>query len=214
MPAPKIDPDAVRWSASESERAGRPLLVVLHGHGMDETIGSREQSRLHPDLVVAALRAPLRAGGGYGWFKLNADVTLADVDQSAAAVWEWVDGQSVTAVGVLGFSQGTATAFQMLRRRPHGLDYVVNLSGLVAPLPDPGDAALQTLRPPVFWGHGDQDRVIPAPLVTSSRTWLSHHATLTECRYPGMGHNVSTAELDDLRAFLRVHVRPAGWSSS
>jgi len=32
----KIDPDVVLWSAPERERAGRPLLVLLHGYGSHE----------------------------------------------------------------------------------------------------------------------------------------------------------------------------------
>ena len=54
-----IDPAAVLWSAPESERAGRPLLVLLHGYGADE----RDLFSLAPHLpsepVIAALRAPL-----------------------------------------------------------------------------------------------------------------------------------------------------------
>jgi phospholipase/carboxylesterase len=32
----QIDSSAVLWSAPERERAGRPLLVLLHGYGSHE----------------------------------------------------------------------------------------------------------------------------------------------------------------------------------
>ena len=33
---PSLDPSVVRWSAPPAERAGRPVLVMLHGYGSDE----------------------------------------------------------------------------------------------------------------------------------------------------------------------------------
>ena len=199
----RIDPAAVRWSAPPAARAGRPLLVVLHGHGMDETMGSSAIDRLPPELVVASLRAPLRAGGGYGWFPLDASLTVDQVDASAEAVWEWLQQQEGHPVrGVLGVSQGAATAFQLLRLHPDAFDFAVNLAGFVAPLPHPGDAALRQRRLPVFWGRGDQDTRIPAPVVTFTSHWLRGHTALTEQVYAGLGHDVSPAEILDVIGFL------------
>jgi phospholipase/carboxylesterase len=58
----------------------------------------------------------------------------------------------------------------------------------------------------VFWGRGDQDRVIPPLLVESTRWWLRRHTDLTERVYPGLSHNVSVAELADLAAFVRMRL--------
>lgn len=43
-----IDAQSVRWSAPPADRAGRPLLLVLHGHGLDEQVGSNLWDRLPP----------------------------------------------------------------------------------------------------------------------------------------------------------------------
>ena len=67
----QIDDERVLWSAPPGERAGRPLLVLLHGHGLDESVGFDLRHRLPPDLVLASLRGPLRACGGFGWFALD-----------------------------------------------------------------------------------------------------------------------------------------------
>ncbi|MGI8456716.1 MAG: alpha/beta hydrolase [Propionibacteriaceae bacterium] len=198
----RIDSDAIRWSLPPPERAGRPLLVLLHGHGMDETMGSGVTHRLPPELVVASLRAPLRSGGGHSWFPLDASLTVAQVDASAAAVWAWLAEQDHPVRGVLGVSQGAATAFQLLRRHPDALDFVINLAGFVAPVPDAGDRSVRRRRPPVFWGRGDRDNRIPAPVVAFTSRWLREHATLTERVYPGLGHDVAPAEIDDVVTFL------------
>ena len=199
-----IDPEGgVRWSAPPSQRAGRPLLVVLHGHGLNEDVGSELWDRFPEQLVVAAPRGPLRARGGYGWFKMDFTLTLADVNAAANSVLAWLDGLTgFTSVGILGFSQGSAVAIQALRLQPDRLDYVVVLSGFMVPLPAAGDARLTQRRPPAFAARGDRDHLVPAFLASMTDDWLAAHTALTIRRYPDLGHAVSEAELTDLRSFL------------
>jgi phospholipase/carboxylesterase len=199
----KIDPDRVLWSAPESERAGRPMLVMLHGHGSNEQVGFDLRDRLPSELVIASIRAPLRAGGGYAWFPLDASLALNQIDEVAHAVLDWLADQAPTpSVGILGFSQGAATGVQVMRLAPDRFDYAVVLSGFVVPLPAVGDGRLASDRPPVFWGRGDSDGVIPSFLIPLTHTWLAEHSTLTERVYPGLGHYVAAAELTDLGTFL------------
>jgi phospholipase/carboxylesterase len=204
----EINPGTVLWSAPESERAGRPTLVLLHGHRMDEQVGFELRHHLPAELVFASVRAPREArGGGYAWFPMDSSFSLEAIDHSAAAVLAWLDTVELDGpVGILGFSQGVATAFQTVRREPARFAYAVNLSGGVVPLPGPRDAELVTRRLPVFWGRGDRDRVIPTLLVESTRWWLRQHTDLTERVYPGLSHNVSDAELADLAAFVAKQI--------
>lgn len=198
-----IDAQSVRWSAPPADRAGRPLLLVLHGHGLDEQVGSNLWDRLPPEIVVAGLRGPLRTRGGYGWFRMDATLRLADIDAAADSVLTWLDDQeSFRSLGILGFSQGSAVAIQALRRQPDRFDYAVVLSGFMAPFPAAGDARLVQRRPPVFAARGDQDRLVPAFLVSKTDQWLAEHTTRTSHCYPGLGHTVSDTELADLRRFL------------
>ena len=69
-----LDADAVIWSAPEPERAGKPLLVLLHGYGSDE----RDLFGLAPYLpegfVVASVRAPLSPPfptPGWSWYPIE-----------------------------------------------------------------------------------------------------------------------------------------------
>ena len=209
----KIDPDRVLWSAPESERAGRPLLVMLHGHGSNEQVGFDLRDRLPGELVIASIRAPLRAGGGYAWFPLDASLALHQIDEVAHAVLDWLAALApAPSVGILGFSQGAATGVQVMRLAPDRFDYAVVLSGFVVPLPAVGDPQLAAARPPVFWGRGDSDGIIPSFLIPLTRSWLAEHSTLTEHVYPGLGHYVAAAELADLGDFLahRLGQQPHG----
>ena len=205
----RIEADSVLWSTSEEDRVDRPLLVMLHGHGLNETVGFDLRHALPVALVLASIRAPLRTGTGYSWFPLDASLTLNQLEESTDAVLDWLDRlPPAPSIGLLGFSQGAATAFQVLRRRPDAFAYAVNLAGFVVPFPAAGDAAVAGRRPPTFWGRGERDRVIPSPLVTSTRDWLRRHTELTEKIYPNLGHNVSESELADLSAFLAAQIHP------
>jgi phospholipase/carboxylesterase len=204
----KLDPDAVLWSAPERERASRPLLVLLHGYGSHEGDLFGLSPRLPLGPVIASVRAPQPANGGWAWFPLasgqtgNPDPLV--VDDAARAVLDWLDTVEHTSVSLLGFSQGAAVALQMLRLAPTRFESVVALSGFVAGGAKVGDNQLEVSRPPVFWGRGTLDRMIPADAIARAEAWLPEHSTSTVRIYEDVAHGVSNAELTDVSAFLRA----------
>ncbi|KHK99635.1 esterase [Microbacterium mangrovi] len=205
---PDLDPGAVLWSAPPAERAGRPLLVLLHGYGADEHDLYGLVPSLPDGLVVASVRAPLTPpwpAPGAAWYPID-DLSTRDparVTDAAEAFLAWLDTTGHDApVGLLGFSQGGAVALQSLRLRPDGFAFAVLLAGYAAPGDLPRDAELAELRPPVFWGRGARDEVIPASLVAHTTEWLPAHAELSGRVYAGLTHSVSQAELDDVATFL------------
>ena len=205
----RIDSDAVMWSAPERERAGRPLLVLLHGFGSDEGDMFSLARSLPLEPVIASVRAPLRAGTGYTWFPsddANSDERFDSIAHVTGALLDWVESTTSKGVGILGLSQGGAMSLELLRNRPDAFDYVVQLSGFVLPSEHSGDQRLADLRPPVFWGRGTVDTVIPASLIEHTQQWLPEHSTLTEGIYEGLGHTVSDIELSELSAFIRTHL--------
>ncbi len=206
----QIDASAVLWSAPERERAGRPLLVLLHGYGSHEGDLFSLSPALPLGPVIASVRAPLLAGPGNAWFPLTAE-TLADdhtpnADAAATAILDWLDTTESTSVGLLGFSQGGATALQLLRLAPTRFDYTVMLSGFVVGPTHPGDAALAAAKPPVFWGRGTLDRVIPPLAIQATEEWLPAHSTLTTRIYEDVAHGISNPELRDLTAFISAQL--------
>jgi phospholipase/carboxylesterase len=205
---PELDPGAVLWSAPSDERAGRPVLVLLHGYGADEHDLFGLVPHLPGAYVVASVRAPLAPpwpAPGASWYPIE-DLSTRDpgtVTAAAEAFLAWLDETIPdAAVGLLGFSQGGAVSLQALRLRPDRFSFVVALAGYASPGELPRDAELAELKPPVFWGRGARDEVIPASLVAHTTEWLPGHVDLSGRVYAGLTHGVSQEELDDVVTFL------------
>lgn len=204
-----LDPDAVLWSASTRELERRPLLVLLHGFGSHEgdLFGLAPYLPLEP--VIASVRAPLPEGAGHAWFpvpgKTHGGASADAVDAAARGVLAWLETlPTPPSIGLLGFSQGGAIALQLLRHAPRRFAYAVQLSGFVAGGNPAADAELAAVRPPVFWGRGTIDDVIPADAIARTQGWLPRHATLTERIYEDVAHGISEAEIRDIGRFIRA----------
>ena len=202
--------EIVVWSRPEHERAGTPLLVMLHGYGTDETRMAELFPSLPPDFTCAALRGPKVIGDDYGWFLLDYFLThdFADVITATNSVFAWIDSVKAKhrSVSLLGYSQGMAMASTLLRLRPEAFRAVVGLSGFVLDNELLAMSESFTARPPFFWGRDKADPVINDDATAHTEEWLHRHTQLTARSYPGMGHSVSPAELVDVGAFLRHYV--------
>ena len=205
---PTLDPSAVRWSMPPAEIGERPVLLLLHGYAADEHDLFGLVPYLPDDIAVASVRAPLTPPWptpGASWYPiegLNGRAPDA-VTRAAEALLEWIaEHLGGRPVGLLGFSQGGAVAIQTLRVAPEAVQFAVVLAGYAAGGELPGDAVLAERRPPVFWGRGSRDDVIPPALIDMTAQWLPTHSELTGRVYPGLTHSVSEEELADVRAFL------------
>ncbi|MRX44348.1 alpha/beta hydrolase [Agromyces kandeliae] len=203
----RIDDEAVMWSASPADRAGRPLLVLLHGYNSHEgdLFGLSPYLPLEP--AIASLRAPISTGYGHAWFPLLAqgeEFAMTGAEEATTAVIEWLDrvAPGEASIGLLGFSQGGAMALELLRRAPERFAFAVSLAGFALPGTREGDERMAELAPPVFWGRGTVDEVIPSTSVVRTQEWLPAHASLDQRVYEGLGHSVSDREIGDVRAFL------------
>ena len=215
MPFPtrdlRIDRDAVLWSASERDRAERPLLILMHGYASDEADLFGISAYLPLEPVIASLRAPIPEGSGFAWFSrftnVPGDPLAGNADAAARAVLDWLEDQPRVPTGLLGFSQGGAMALQLLRLAPERFDFAVQLSGFVVKGDQPRDAELAAADVPVFWGRGTLDDTIPAASLQRTAEWLPDHSRLDARIYEGMGHAISPLELGDISSFIRSHLR-------
>jgi phospholipase/carboxylesterase len=202
--------ETVVWSKPENERAGTPLLVMMHGYGTDESRMVNLFDYLPSEFTCAALRAPMPIADGYGWFLLDYFLTndFADVIAAANSVFSWIDAAKGghSSVSLLGYSQGMAMASTLLRLRPRDFPAVVGLSGFV--LDNDLLALSQSFDtpPPFFWGRDKADLIINEEAVAHTEGWLNAHTQLTARTYPGMGHAMSKREMVDVSAFLRHYV--------
>lgn len=204
--------ETVVWSKPEEERAGTPLLVMMHGYGTDESRMVRLFDYLPPNFTCAALRAPMVIGDHYGWFLLDYFLAndFADVISTTNTVHDWINavrGQH-RSVSLLGYSQGMAMASTLLRLHPKSYEAVVGLSGFV--LENDLLALTDSFEtpPPFFWGRDKADLVINEDATAHTGEWLNANTRLTARTYPGMGHAMSKAEMVDVSAFLRHYVLP------
>jgi phospholipase/carboxylesterase len=202
-----IDPAATLWSTGE--RAGMPLLVLLHGYGADERDLFGLVPYLPDGIAVAALAAPLSPPWpmpGRSWYPIG-DLTSRDasaITVAAESVLAWLDAEAADAasVALLGFSQGAAVSLQALRLAPERVEAVIALSGYAAPGELPNDPLLQETRPAVFWGRGTHDDVIPPHLIDHTAQWLPEHSELSGRVYQGLTHSISEDELRDVHTFV------------
>lgn len=208
-----IDEDAIVRSGAASPEA--PIVLLLHGLGSHEHDLFGLVPHLPSAYTYVSLRGIHRYVQGYAWLDSTIDPARPESLQlSATAVESWIDQQAAPVVGAIGFSQGGMLALQLLRRDPHRLDWIVQLSGAPFPAPMPGDAALAAVRPPALWGHGGLDPLFDAEREDMVRTFMNRHTRCEEEKRPHLGHAVDEIELRAIAAFLERRaqggrVRPA-----
>jgi len=207
-----IDDSVVKWSETGS-LAGRPFLLLLHGYAQDENQLDAITAAVSPPFVTAALRGPRPARAprtsGYGWYDVDDRIVpLPGQDvETVNAILAWLDTTfaergTPTSVFVAGFSQGAALSLHLLRSAPERWTAVVTLAGYWLAGTVKGEAALDELRTPVFWGRSEGDPAVVPAYVDATRAALMSFAPDAEHVYPGDSHAVLPEMVVDLTAFL------------
>ena len=198
-------PPVVAWRGQHNDQ--RPLVVLLHGRGSNETDIIALADHLPADLDYAAVRAPIAEGGGYAWFANRGIGRPLAESLADTMVWfrTWIDDIAATGRPVLlvGFSGGAAFAGGLILDDPERFQGAAILFGTL-----PFDAGVPTTPGrlaglPVLVAHGDTDTVIPRDLL--ERTWTYLHddagSSTTGVRDPG-GHGLSAAVVAQLHRWL------------
>lgn len=153
------------------------LVIFLHGYGADgnDLLGLSDVLADHlPNTVFMAPNAPDRCTNnpkGYQWFPIphmdGSSMEMARQGQLASRklLNEWLDevavseGISADRTIIIGFSQGTMMALDVIPRRADQIAGIVGISGrLLAP---EKLASEVVSKPPVMLIHGDMDNVVP-----------------------------------------------------
>lgn len=198
-------PPVVAWQGQQNDQ--RPLVVLLHGRGSNETDIIALADHLPADLDYAAVRAPIAEGGGYAWFA-NRGIGRPLAESLADTMgWfrTWIDDIAPAGrpVVLVGFSGGAAFAGGLILDDPDRFEGAAILFGTL-----PFDAGVPTTPDrlaglPVLVAHGDTDTVIPRELLERTWTYLHDEAgsTTTGVRDPG-GHGLTPAVVDRLHRWL------------
>jgi phospholipase/carboxylesterase len=201
--------------------AAKKLVVFLHGYGADGNdlieIGRAWQQYL-PDAAFVSPNAPDRMPGapmGRQWFPLtfrDPDERWKGVNAAAPILNRFLDAElarrklPVSALALVGFSQGTMMALHVGLRRATAPAAIVGFSGLFV-LPDNAEpevvAADIKSRPPVLLVHGDQDELIPVQALFHASQALAALEVPTEWHIsPGIGHGIDQEGLRHGGEFL------------
>ncbi|MDR6417544.1 luciferase family protein [Pseudarthrobacter sulfonivorans] len=185
----------------------RPLVVLLHGRGADETGIIGLAGHLPPGPSYAAVRAPIPSGGGYAWFA-NRGIgrpIAESLTQTMAWFRKWLDHVAPAGrpVILVGFSGGAAFAGGLLLADPQRFAGAAILYGTL-----PFDAGVPTSPArlagvPVFIAQGETDTVIPRELLDRTWTYLlgDSGAPSYARRDPG-GHGLTNTTVAELSGWI------------
>ena len=204
--------------------APEQLVIFLHGYGADGndliSLG-REWARLLPHAAFVSPHAPEQLPGGFfggrQWFALETrseheweeGVRNAQPALEAFIVAEAARHKlPLSAVALVGFSQGTMMALQTGLRLNEAPAAIVGFSGHLA-----GAARLASeieCKPPVLLLHGSSDDVIPVAAIHHARIALAAAGVPVEWHIrPGLGHGIDPEGLAMAGQFLRTAFGPA-----
>ncbi|MGO9171859.1 MAG: alpha/beta hydrolase [Rhodomicrobium sp.] len=199
--------------------APQQLVIFLHGYGADgnDLIGlGREWARLLPNAAFVSPHAPEGLPGGFfggrQWFGLDTRSEREweeGVRRAQPALEAFILAEAarvklpMSAVALVGFSQGTMMALQTGLRLAEAPAAIVGFSGHLA-----GAMRLASeikCKPPVLLIHGADDDVIPVQAIHHARIALAAAGVPVEWHIrPGLGHGIDPEGLMAGGMFLRT----------
>jgi phospholipase/carboxylesterase len=184
------------------------LIVLLHGRGGTSADLAWLQPFIPEGWRPICAEGPLELGAGHEWFRVPDNPASGPLSHTVAPaadrLVEWIDELAPKGkVALIGYSQGGAVAIQALRRYPNRFELAAVLAGFTSVDSEASDLELANRKPPMFWGRGTDDTVIPASDIVRMQSFLPAHTTLVERVYPGLGHTVARPMAADLARFLR-----------
>ncbi|PFG62855.1 phospholipase/carboxylesterase [Thioclava sp. ES.031] len=198
----------------------KSAVVFLHGYGADgaDLLGLADPLGQHmPDTLFLAPDAPepcRAAPYGRQWFPIpwidnsseaesaqGLKDAAADVDAFLDSVLE-EQGLTPAQLAVIGFSQGTMTALEVLPRRAEPVAGLVAFSGRLLRPEALGNEAIS--KPPVLLIHGDQDPVVPfADMGKAGDALVSAGFDTYAHVMKGTGHGIAPDGLSVALSFLQ-----------
>lgn len=184
-------------------------MILIHGRGASaEDILLLAEELPHPGMVYLAPQA-----SGNTWYPYSFLSPIAQNEpgissglQVIADLLDDLAGRGIPAERVVlaGFSQGACLTSEFIARQPRRYGGALIFSGGVIGPPgmarqDEGDLA----GTPIFIGCGDPDSHIPRARVEETAVIFTQLGgdVVTEI-YPGMGHTINQAEIEQARAIL------------
>jgi phospholipase/carboxylesterase len=134
--------------------------------------------------------------------------TLRELSAAARGVRRWLEREHDRRIALVGWSQGGALAVHLLRQQPERFVSAAVVAGFVADTRP--HAGMRSRRPPVWYGMGGRDDVIPAAMAARSRRWLGEHASATLVDLPDEDHMLSPTFVGSAFEFTAAALARAG----
>lgn len=190
-----------------AERAGLPVLLLLHGTGGDENDLLGLGRVLLPGAALLSPRGKVLERGMPRYFRRLAEGVF-DLDDLRARTEELADfvGRAADAYGLdragivaVGFSNGANIAASLLLLRPGVLAGGVLLHAMVPLVPDTLPALAGT---PVFLSAGRADPMVPPAETERLAALLRQAGAEVELHWEQGGHAVGPSEVSAARSWL------------
>lgn len=193
----------------------RPLVIFLHGYGSNEEDLFGLKDALPANYTYLSVRAPQTLEeGSYQWFHKQGegayDGVTAELADSAQLIGEFVRQAlakyhtRADRVFLVGFSQGAIMSYEVGLRHPRAVRGIAALSGKILPVLRSQLKSGKGLEPlAMFIAHGTADRRLPYSDGSEADSLLRGLGLNPQFHaYPGLGHGISDAEVEDLNRWL------------
>ncbi|HEX8595806.1 MAG TPA: dienelactone hydrolase family protein [Pseudomonas sp.] len=203
----------------------KPLIVFMHGYGSNEKDLFGIKDLLSADYNYLSVRAPVQLRpGSFQWFTQKPqspdyDGVTVDLKSSGERLALFIKAAAEKyhtqpgKVFLVGFSQGAIMSYEIALRHPGSVGGIAALSGRVLPvlradLKAQGKPDSQLKNLAVFIGHGTADPRLPFSGAKDAEAYVKSLGITPEFHgYSGVGHTISEAEVDDLKAWLEKVAR-------
>jgi phospholipase/carboxylesterase len=207
---------------AEGASDGVAVIVLMHGRGAAPSDLAPLRSGLPAGAVLVLPRAlhpgrPWGYGPGWAWYRYEGGTRPepASFEASQAELEELLDGLPDVLgfrpgpVVLGGFSQGGTMALGYALRHPEHAAGVLVFSGFLPEHPEV-EVTPETVRTPVWWGHGTADPAVRHTWAVEGRAALRSAGAELEARDYPIGHAISPEELADAAGWLDRQFRRAG----
>jgi phospholipase/carboxylesterase len=201
---------------ANADSRDEPLVIFLHGYGSNEGDLFGIKEFLPAQYNYLSVRAPMvMEEGSYQWFRKKGEGAYNgetdDLNASGQLLLDFIAQAAQkyhtepAKVFLVGFSQGAIMSYEVALRHPEAVGGIAALSGRVLPVlrselkPDEKRQSLA-----IFIGHGTADTRLPFSDGTEANSLLKSVSLEPEFHaYQGVGHSISTEEIQDLGAWLQ-----------
>ncbi|MCI5064454.1 hypothetical protein MRY87_01880 [bacterium] len=196
--------------ASAEDRSARPLILLVHGKAGHLDIMQIFLRSLPKEANKLFIQAPYQdKRGGWSWWDTDADPfpqeSFRQAQQALCETVQQVENEQRLKPpyrSALGFSQGSAMLSSLVLSGKLSLQKLAILAGFVKWPENPLPATAPHAYPAFFWGHGENDEIVPIDRAERDRSRLQGLGYSVQFVADPVGHKLGTRAMRSLREFF------------